>query len=463
MSVAGGNRGGFTVCSGGVRVCDLAAVDHPWMDRLPAGPTMPPMSRLDSANLTSPTPARAFDVTAIRREFPILRRQVHGVPLVYLDNAATKQKPEAVIRAVDEHYREHNANVHRGLHRLSEESTAAFERARKTVARFVNAPSERGCIFTAGVTDALNLVARSWAEDRLGPGDRIVLTQMEHHSNIVPWQMAAERTGAEIVVIPVRDDGSLDMDAAASLIDERVKLLSVVAVSNALGTVNPVAELVAMARAVGAVTVVDAAQAAASVPLDIREIGCDFLAFTGHKVFGPTGIGVLVADPERLDGMRPYRGGGEMIASVSFEGTTYAAAPARFEAGTPNIAGAIGLGAALEWLMAQDRAGIEAHERDLAAYGQERLAGMAGVRAIGTAPGKLPVFSLHLEWGHAYDVGMILDRRGVAVRTGHHCTEPLMRRFGVSATTRASCSLYTTREELDALAEALEHARGMLA
>jgi len=290
-----------------------------------------------------------------------------------------------------------------------------------------------------------------------------VLTHMEHHSNIVPWQLAAERTGAEIVVAPVLDDGSLDLDAYADLLDERVRLVSMVAISNALGTVNPIDRAVAMAREVGAVTVIDAAQAAASMVLDVQRIGCDFLGFTGHKVYGPTGIGVLVADPERLDAMPPYRGGGEMIDSVSFEGTTFAKAPARFEAGTPNIAGAIGLGAALEWLMAQDRAGIHAHEQDLAAYGQARLAEVEGLRAVGTAPGKLPVFSFVLDWGHAYDVGMLLDRRGVAVRTGHHCTEPLMKRFGLAATTRASCALYTTREELDALVEALEHARGMLA
>ncbi len=422
------------------------------------------MSTVETTVQTGATGApRPFDVDAIRREFPILAREVHGTPLVYLDNAATKQKPEAVIRAIDEHYRLHNANVHRGLHRLSEESTAAFEQARKTVARFVNAPSERGVVFTSGVTDSLNLVARAWAESTLKPGDRIVLTHMEHHSNIVPWQLAAERTGAEIVVAPVLDDGSLDMEAYAGLLDERVKLVSIVAISNALGTVNPIERAVALAKEVGAVTVVDAAQAASSMVLDVQRIGCDFLGFTGHKVYGPTGIGVLIADPDRLDAMPPYRGGGEMIDSVSFDGTTFAKAPARFEAGTPNITGAIGLGAALEWLMAQDRAGIHAHEQDLAAHGQARLAEVEGLRAIGTAPGKLPVFSFVLEWGHAYDVGMLLDRRGVAVRTGHHCTEPLMKRFGVAATTRASCGLYTTREELDVLVEALEHARGMLA
>jgi cysteine desulfurase/selenocysteine lyase len=419
-------------------------------------------SAAPSAAPSAPGAPAPFDVAAIRTEFPILAREVHGKPLVYLDNAATKQKPEAVIRRIDEQYRAHNANVHRGLHRLSEESTAAYEAARRSVARFVNAPSERGCIFTSGVTDSLNLVARAWAEDTLQPGDRIVLTHMEHHSNIVPWQMAAERTGAEIVVAPVLDDGSLDMDAYAALLDERVKLVSMVAASNALGTVNPIERAVALAKAVGAVTVIDAAQAASSMELDVQRIGCDFLAFTGHKVFGPTGIGVLIADAERLDGMAPYRGGGDMIESVSFEGSTYGKAPSRFEAGTPNIVGAIGLGAALDWLMAQDRAGIHAHEMDLAAYGQARLAELEGVRAIGTAAGKLPVFSFHLEWGHAYDVGMLLDRRGIAVRTGHHCTEPLMKRFGVSATTRASCSLYNTRAEIDALIEGLGRAKEML-
>ncbi|MFK7962238.1 MAG: aminotransferase class V-fold PLP-dependent enzyme [Phycisphaerales bacterium] len=415
--------------------------------------------------MTSPeaTAAPPLDLQAIRAEFPILSRTVHGKPLVYLDSAATKQKPACVIDAIAEHDRTSNANVHRALHALSESSTRAFEAARGTVRRFLQAADERECIFTSGVTDSINLVARAWAEHELKPGDRILLTHMEHHSNIVPWQMAAERTGAKIVVAPVADDGTIDMDAYAELCREPVRIASMVYVSNALGTINPAHEMIRLARAAGAITVVDAAQAAASVPLNVLDLGCDFLGFTSHKVYGPTGVGVLWGRGELLESMQPYRGGGDMIKSVSFDGTTYAGIPSRFEAGTPNITGAIGLARALEWLMAINPASIREHERDLAAYGQGRLAEIDGLRPIGTAADKGPVFSFVLDWGHAYDVGSVLDRMGVAVRTGHHCTEPLMKRFGVSATTRASCAIYSTRAEIDALVDGLQRARELLA
>ncbi len=403
-----------------------------------------------------------FDVDAFRAEFPILSRQVHGKPLVYLDNAATKHKPRAVIDAVQAFYANSNANVHRGLHALSEEATAAYESARGACARFVGCDDPREIVFTSGATDALNLVAHSLGGMTLKPGDRVLLTEMEHHSNIVPWQMVAERCGAEIVAAPVTDAGEIDINAYASLLDERVKIVSMVAVSNTLGTVNPVAEMVRLARGVGAATVVDATQAATVHAIDVRELGCDFLTFTGHKLFGPTGIGVLWGRRDRLNAMPPYKGGGEMITSVKFTGSTYAEAPMRFEAGTPNIAGAIGLGAAIEWFSAFERDAIHAHEHSLVEHGHARLSEIEGLRIIGTSPGKAPIFSFVVDWAHPYDIGPVLDHRGIAVRTGHHCTEPLMDRFGVPATVRASCAAYTTHAEIDALVEALHAARRLL-
>ncbi|MEM9881323.1 MAG: SufS family cysteine desulfurase [Planctomycetota bacterium] len=418
----------------------------------------------DLATPAAEAPHRAvFDVDALRTEFPILNRQVHGKPLVYLDNAATKQKPQAVIDAVEGYYRSTNANVHRGLHLLSEEATQAYEAARHACAAFIHANDPREIVMTAGATDALNLVAHSFGGATLGPGDRVLLTEMEHHSNIVPWQLVAERCGAEVVAAPVTNAGEIDLEAYASLLDERVKVAAMVAISNTLGTVNPVAEMVRLAQGVGAATVVDATQAVTVYPIDAAAWGCDFLAFTGHKLFGPTGIGVLWGKLDRLQTMPPFRGGGEMIDSVKFTGSTYAAPPMRFEAGTPNIAGAVGLRAAVDWYTAQDRDAIAAHEHDLAVYGHARLAEVDGLRMIGTAPGKAPIFSFVLDWAHAYDVGPLLDHRGVAVRTGHHCTEPLMDRFGVPATVRASCTAYTTRAEIDALVEGLHRAKELLA
>lgn len=407
--------------------------------------------------------AGVFDVASLRAQFPILAREVHGKPLVYLDNAATKQKPQAVIDAVDSYYKTTNANVHRGLHTLSEEATGLYEAARHACAAFVNAPDPREIVLTGGATDALNLVAHSYGSANLGPGDRVLLTEMEHHSNIVPWQLVAERNGAEVIAAPVTDAGKIDLDAYAKLVSSGgVKIASMVAVSNTLGTSNPVAEMVRLAKEAGAATVVDATQAVSTQRVDVQAWGCDFLAFTGHKLFGPTGIGVLWGRHELLEAMPPYRGGGEMIDSVAFTGSTFAAPPMRFEAGTPNIAGAVGLKTAIDWFTALDRDAAWAHEQDLVAYGHARLKEVKGLRLLGEAEGKASIFSFVLDWAHPYDVSPVLDRRGVAVRTGHHCTEPLMQRFGVPATVRASCTITTTRAEIDALVEALEKARELL-
>lgn len=416
---------------------------------------------------TAPQPSTAFDVDAFRSKFPILSREVHGKPLVYLDNAASSQKPDVVIDAVADYYRHHHANVHRGLHVLAEEATAAYEGARGAFARFVNASSSQDCVFVRGATEAINLVAGAMARPghalALGPGDRILLTGMEHHSNIVPWQLACQSTGAEIVVAGVLDDGSLDVDAFhAHLAGGRVKIASFVWVSNALGTVNPARELTAAAHAAGAAVLVDACQAAPHLRMDVAELGCDFLAVSGHKMFGPTGIGVLVGSPERLADLPPYQGGGEMIQRVSFEKSTYAAPPHRFEAGTPNMAGAVGLGAAVGFMErelfadAALWAAAEAHEHALLARATERLEAIEGLRILGTAPGKAAVASFLVDGVHPYDLGPVLDRAGVAIRTGHHCTEPLMERFGVPATARASFAFYNTEAEVDVFADALE-------
>ena len=419
----------------------------------------------------SPSAAAAFDVDAFRSRFPILSREVHGKPLVYLDNAASAQKPDAVIDAVAGYYRAHHANVHRGLHVLAEEATAAYEGARAAFARFVNAGSAQECVFVRGATEAINLVAGSMSRPghalALGPGDKVLLTGMEHHSNIVPWQLACEATGAQIVVAGVLDDGSLDVDAFHAHLDAGgVKTASFVWVSNALGTVNPAKELVAAAQAAGAATLVDACQAAPHLKMDAAELGCDFLAVSGHKMFGPTGIGVLYGKAERLAAMPPYQGGGEMIQRVSFERSTYADPPHRFEAGTPNMAGAVGLGAAVAFMEEQLTgdpgvwAAAQAHEHALLTRATGRLEAIEGLRILGTAPGKAAVVSFLVDGVHPYDLGPVLDRAGVAIRTGHHCTEPLMARFGVPATARASFAFYNTEDEVDAFADALERGLG---
>ncbi len=404
------------------------------------------------------TPERAkrgFDVEAVRLRFPILNRMVHGRPLVYLDTAATAQKPDAVIEAVAEYYRRHNANVHRGVHALSQEATEAFEAARRTAARFLGAEGTESVIFTRGTTEGVNLVAQSFARPRLRPGDEILLTEMEHHSNIVPWQMVAEQTGAVIRVVPVTDRGELDMDAFASMLSARTKVVSMVHVSNALGTINPVEEAVALAKAQGAVVMIDGAQAAPHVRVNVAEIGCDFYAMSAHKAYGPTGAGVLVGRRALLEEMEPWQGGGDMIESVSFAKTTWNRLPHKFEAGTPNIAGVIGMGAALEFLESLDREGAAAHEDGLVRLAHERLGEIAGMRFVGTAARKTGAVSFVIEGLHPHDLGTVMDSFGVAIRTGHHCTQPLMERFGVPATARASFGVYNTAEEVEALAEAL--------
>jgi cysteine desulfurase / selenocysteine lyase len=400
-------------------------------------------------------PAAALDVAAVRRDFPLLARAAHGHPLVYLDSANTTQKPESVIRASDRFYRETNANVHRSTYHLSEEATAAYEGAREKVRRFVNARSAREVVFTRGTTEAINLVATSFGQAFVKAGDEILISGMEHHSNIVPWQLLCERTGAKLRVIPIDDRGDLNLDDLDRLLTERTKLLAVVHVSNALGTVNPVRALVGYAHGKGVPVLVDAAQSIPHLGVDVQALDCDFLAFSGHKVYGPTGIGVLYGKESWLSKMPPYQGGGDMIASVSFEKTTYAELPAKFEAGTGNLAGAVGLGAALDYVTDLGLPRIAAHERDLLAYATSRLSELPGIRLVGTAKEKASVVSFLLGDVHPHDVGTILDQEGVCIRTGHHCAQPVMTRYDLPATARASFGLYNTREEVDALAAGL--------
>ncbi len=414
----------------------------------------------------APTPAAsAFEVgnrslESIRAEFPILSREVKGEPLSYLDNGATVQKPAAVIEAVDEYYRRHNANVHRGVHMLSEEATDLYEGARMKVAGLLGA-DHREIIFTRNVTSAINLAAQGWGADNLGPGDRIVLTEMEHHANIVPWHLIAERTGAVLDWVGIDDEGRLDREALSAAIARGPKVVTVTHVSNVLGTVLPVAEIVAEARAAGALTLVDGAQAVPRMPVDVRQIGADFYCFTGHKLYGPTGIGVLYGRREILDAMEPFEGGGSMINKVSKERITWASVPAKFEAGTPPIAQAAGLGRAVDWVDGIGLEAIGAHERRLTAYALPRLAEVPGMTIFGPrdAVDREGLISFELDGVHPHDVSEILDRHGVAVRAGHHCAQPLMNRLGVAATTRASFAVYNTTEEVDRLIEGLHDAR----
>lgn len=400
-----------------------------------------------------------FDVTRIRAEFPILARTVRGRPLVYLDNAATTQKPRAVLDALTHFYAESNANVHRGVHELSERATAEFEAARETVARFLNAASPREIIFTRNATEAINLVAQTFGLEQVGRGDEVLITEMEHHSNIVPWQMLCERQGARLRVVPVNDEGELRMEELERLLGARPKLLAITHLSNALGTINPVREIVSMAHALGVPVLVDGSQAAYHLPVDVRAIGCDFYAITGHKIYGPTGIGALYGREAVLDKMPPYQGGGDMISSVTFEKTTYNVLPYRFEAGTPNIAGAVGLGKAIEYLTSVGLERVAEHESEVLAYGTARLAEIPGLKLIGTARRKASILSFVIDGVHPHDIGTIVDREGVAIRTGHHCAQPLMSRYGVPATARASLAMYNTSDEIDALVSALRKVR----
>jgi cysteine desulfurase/selenocysteine lyase len=407
----------------------------------------------------APSPDTLPDAHRLRRDFPVLERVVHGKPLVYLDNAATTHKPRAVVEAVDDFYLEHNSNVHRGVHALSQEATELFEAAREKTRAFLGASSTKEVLFTRGATESVNLVANAWGLANLGPGDEVLVSEMEHHSNIVPWQMVCEKTGATLRVIPMDDRGQLEMGALDEVLTERTRLVGIVHVSNALGTTNPVETIIARAHAVGALVLVDGAQAVPHVPVDVRALDADFYVFSGHKVYGPTGIGVLYGKQALLEAMPPWQGGGDMIRMVTFEKTTYADLPAKFEAGTPNVAGAIGLGAALDYVESVGRPWIAAHEADLLAYGTRLLSDVPEIRLIGTAEHKAAVLSFLFEGVHPHDVGTILDLEGVAVRTGHHCAFPVMQHFGVPATTRASLALYNTREDLDALVAALVRVR----
>ncbi|CAN5154802.1 cysteine desulfurase [soil metagenome] len=403
-----------------------------------------------------------FDVQSARAEFPILGREVNGKPLIYLDNGASPQKPRAVIGAMTAMMEGSYSNVHRGLHTLANETTDAYEKARESVRRFINAGSTAEIVFTKGATDAINLVASSYGQS-LKAGDEIVLSEMEHHANIVPWHFLRERQGIILKFIPVLDDGSLDMDAYAALLGPKTRMVAVAHMSNVLGTVNPVAEIIAMAHAVGAPVLLDGAQAIVHGKVDVRALDADFYVFSGHKLYGPTGIGVLYGKAERLADLPPYQGGGEMIGSVNLETITYADPPHRFEAGTPAIIEAVGLGAGIDWLESLDRDAIADHEHALLTRVTEGLAGANWLTQLGTAPGKGAIFTFTVEGAHAHDVAQILDRYGVAVRAGTHCAEPLMRRFGVTSSARASFALYNTLDEADAFIEALTKARTFFA
>ena len=409
------------------------------------------------------TAAKTLDVARLRKDFPILATQVHGKPLHYLDNAATSQKPRQVVEAVARFYEEDNSNVHRGVHLLSERATRDYEAARDKVRDFIHAAHREEIVFTRGTTEAINLVANSFLRPRLKAGDEVLVTLMEHHSNIVPWQLACEAAGATLKAVPITDAGELRMDELARMLTAKTRLVAVGHVSNALGTVNPVEEIVRLAHAKGVPVLVDGAQAVPHMKVDVQAIGCDFYAFSGHKMYGPTGIGVLYGRKELLESMPPWQGGGDMIRSVSFEKTTYNDLPYKFEAGTPDISGAIGLGAAIDYLGAIGMDAIAAHEHALLEYATAAASTVKGLRVIGTAARKAGVLSFVLGNVHPHDVGSLVDRDGVAIRTGHHCAQPVMERFGVPATCRASFALYNTKEDVDALVASLKKVVEMFA
>ncbi|MDQ3966239.1 MAG: cysteine desulfurase [Actinomycetota bacterium] len=400
-----------------------------------------------------------YDVDKVRKDFPILERRIGEKRLIYLDNAATSQKPRPVLEALDEYYEAHNANIHRAVHRLAEEATMAYEASREKVASFLGAPDARGLIFTRGTTEAINLVAYAWGRRSLREGDEVVLTEAEHHSNIVPWQLAAQATGARLRFIPIREDGTLDMDEAERLVGPKTKMIGCIHASNVLGTINPVEELTELAHSAGALMLVDGAQSAPHMPVDLRALGCDFLACSGHKMLGPTGVGVLWGRPEILEEMDPFLGGGEMIREVRLEYSTWNELPYKFEAGTMNIAQAIGLGAAVDYLDALGTENIREHERRLGEYAYEKIREIEGITVYGPEKNRTGLVSFTLPEIHPHDLSQILDEEGIAIRSGHHCAQPLMRRLGVAATARASFYLYNTEEEVDALAEALERSR----
>ena len=397
-----------------------------------------------------------FDVERVRADFPLLRQQVNGKPLVYLDNGATSQKPQCVIDELVRYYTTENANVHRGVHTLSQLATDDYEGARSKVRRFLNAADDREIIYTRGTTEGINLVAQTFGRQNVGPGDEIVVSNMEHHSNIVPWQMLCEEKGAVLRVVPIDDSGELLMDEYEAMVGPRTKLVSITHVSNALGTVVPVERIVGIAHAQGVPVLLDGAQAVPHMPVDVRRLDCEFYVFSGHKLFGPTGIGILYGKGEILEALPPFQGGGEMIKSVTFEKTIYNDLPYKFEAGTPHIAGAIGLGAAIDYVQALGFEGIEAHEAELLEYGTRALSAIEGLRIVGTAHHKAGILSFTLENIHPHDIGTILDEQGIAVRTGHHCAQPVMQRFQIPATARASMAFYNTKHDIDALVHGLD-------
>jgi cysteine desulfurase/selenocysteine lyase len=417
----------------------------------------PPASAASAAVRTG------FDVQKVRRDFPILAERIHGKPLVYLDSANTSQKPQAVLDAMDAYYRHANANIHRATHLLSERATALYEGARAKAAAFINAPEVKNIVFTRGTTEGINLVAQSYGRSVLRAGDEIVISWLEHHSNIVPWQLLCEQIGAVLRVVPIDDRGEIDLEQYAAVLSPKTRLVAISHVSNALGTVNPVRAMIEQAHACGAVVLVDGAQAVPHLPVDVQALDCDFYVFSSHKMFGPTGVGVLYGRGPLLEVMPPYQGGGDMIASVTFEKTLYNVVPYKFEAGTPNIAGVAGFGAAIDYLVAIDRDAALAHEDAVLAYATERVRDIRGARIIGEARHKTGVLSFVLEGVHPHDAGTILDSEGVAVRTGQHCAQPIMDRYGITATIRASLGIYNTREEIDVLIRALERVREVFA
>lgn len=403
-----------------------------------------------------------FDVEKIRADFPILHQQVNGQPLVYLDNAATTQKPNAVIDAISDYYRTDNSNVHRGAHALADRATVKFEAARGKVAQFLNAPAAKQIIWTRGTTESINLVAASWGKSNLQPGDRILVSAMEHHANIVPWQLIALATGATLEPIPVDANGNINMLAFDAMLDAHVKMVAVGHVSNAMGTINPIEKIITLAHAVGARVLIDGAQAVAHWAVDVQKLNCDFYVFSAHKLFGPTGLGVLYGKEDLLNSMPPYQGGGEMIETVSFAGTTFNQLPYKFEAGTPDIAGAIGLGAAIDYLQSLDRIAAAEHEQALLAYAEQKARATEGLTLVGTAHHKTSVMSFLIDGAHPADVGVLLDKQGIAVRTGNHCAQPIMDQFGIPGTVRASFSFYNTFAEVDRLFVAIEKAKTFL-
>ena len=400
--------------------------------------------------------AQAFDVARVRADFPILGERVHGKPLVYLDSANTSQKPRSVIDAMDSYYRHTNSNIHRATHLLSERATALYEGARAKASAFVNAPDVHSIVFTKGTTDGINLVAQSYGRSTLKPGDEVLISWLEHHSNIVPWQLVCEQTGAMLRVVPINEVGEIDVEAYASLLSPRTKIVALSHVSNALGTINPIKQMIAQAHKYGVPVLIDGAQSAPHMPVDVQDLDCDFYTFSGHKMYAPTGSGVVYGKAEILEKMNPFQGGGDMIKTVTFEKTTYAGLPNKMEAGTPAIASQIGLGAAIDYLNSIGRERAAEHEAELLRYATERISAIEGVRIIGTAKEKASVLSFVIENIHPHDIGTILDQEGIAIRAGHHCAQPVMQRFNVPATARASFAFYNTKEEVDVLAKTIE-------